>query len=78
MRFFDLLARLAADAIERKQSDDLLREQMDELHRFNDAVVGRETRMIELKKEINDLLVRLGESPRYSPPNEEEKANPPA
>jgi len=28
--------------------------------------VGRETRMIELKKEINELAHRLGESPRYS------------
>ncbi len=77
MRFFDLLARQAADAIERKQSDDLLREQMEELQRFNAAAVGRETRMIELKKEINDLLVRMGAPPRYSPPVDEETGNPP-
>lgn len=78
MRFFDLLARQAADAIERKQSDDLLHEQMEELQRFNAAAVGRETRMIELKKEINDVLARLGELPRYSPPDDVEKVNPPA
>lgn len=78
LRFFDLLARQAADAIERKQSEDVLREQMEELQRFNAAAIGRETRMIELKKEINDLLARLGEPPRYSPPpDDEESANPP-
>jgi two-component system CheB/CheR fusion protein len=76
MRFFDLLARQAADAIERKQSDDLLQEQMKELQRFNATIVGREKRMIALKKEINDLCARLGEPPRYSPPDAAETTNP--
>ena len=67
LRSFDLLARQAADAIERKQADDLLREQMDELQRFNAVVVGREERMIELKEEINELLARQGQPPRYRP-----------
>jgi two-component system CheB/CheR fusion protein len=76
MRFFDLLVRQAADAIERKLADDLLRTQMEELQRFNAVAVGRETRMIELKEEVNALLARLGESLRYHPPAEgsEEKA----
>lgn len=65
LRFFDLLARQATDALERKQADDLLHEQMDELQRFNDAAVGREIRMIELKKEVNELLSRLDLPPRY-------------
>ena len=72
LRFFDLLARQAADAIERRQSNDLLRDQMDELQRFNAAAVGRESRMIALKREINDLLARLGQPPRYAPPEAEE------
>ena len=76
LRFFDLLGRQAADALERKQADDLMREQMDELQRFNTAAVGRETRMIELKKEINDLLGRLHEKPRYAPANEAEDQKP--
>lgn len=67
LRYSDLLARQAADAIERKQASDLLVAQMEELQRFSSAVVGRETRMIELKKEINGLLDRLGEPPRYQP-----------
>lgn len=79
LRFFDLLVRQAADAIERKQSSDLLHAQMDELQRFNTAFIGRETRMIELKKEINGLLTRLGEPPRYDPAKgEEESPLPPA
>jgi signal transduction histidine kinase/DNA-binding response OmpR family regulator len=36
-----------------------------ELARFNQAAVGREMRIIELKREINQLLERLRESARY-------------
>jgi len=38
----------------------------DELTRFNQAMVGRELRMIELKQEINVLCAKLGQSPRYA------------
>jgi len=66
LRFLDLLARQAADAIERQLAADALRQQMDELTRFNEAAVGRETRMIELKREVNELAAQLGETkPRY-------------
>jgi two-component system CheB/CheR fusion protein len=66
LRFLDLLARQAADAIERKQAAETLRDHVEELTRFNNAAVGRETRMIELKKEINELCARLGLPERYS------------
>jgi PAS domain S-box-containing protein len=36
-----------------------------ELNRFASASVGRELRMIELKKEINELHVQIGRPPRY-------------
>jgi PAS domain S-box-containing protein len=36
-----------------------------ELTRFNTAVVGRELRMIELKKEVNELCRQAGQPPRY-------------
>ncbi len=65
MGFLDLLARQAADLIDRKQAEDALREQMTELTRFNEAAMGREMRMIELKKEINALCQKLGEPARY-------------
>jgi len=36
-----------------------------ELNRFNNAMVGLELRMIELKKQIDDLCVKFGQPPRY-------------
>src|SRR6185437_2339584 len=42
-----------------------LRSHAEELARFNSAAVGRETRMIELKKEVNELCRRQGEAARY-------------
>lgn len=42
-----------------------LRASNEELTRFNTVAVGRELHMIELKKEINELLVRIGQPPRY-------------
>ncbi len=54
---------LAAEAL-RRQTDHL-RERNADLIRFNRAAVDRELRMIELKQEVNDLLARLGEPPRY-------------
>ena len=38
---------------------------MDELARFNTVAVGRELRMVELKKEVNELCERQGEAARY-------------
>jgi GAF domain-containing protein len=64
-RFLDLLGRHAADAIDRKMSDEAMHEQLEELTRFNAVAVGRETRMIELKKEVNELRTRAGEPARY-------------
>lgn len=42
-----------------------LRDINDELARFKKASLGRELRMIELKKEINELYVQSGRPPRY-------------
>ena len=42
-----------------------LRKQNEELERFNKAMVGRELRMIELKREVNELCARLQLPPRY-------------
>jgi PAS domain S-box-containing protein len=42
-----------------------LRATNEELARFNQAMVGRELRMIELKQEVNTLCARLGQPPRY-------------
>jgi two-component system CheB/CheR fusion protein len=55
---------------DRKKTTETLRERMEELTRFNAAAVGRETRMIELKNEVNDLCAQLGIPLRYSPPTQ--------
>jgi two-component system CheB/CheR fusion protein len=55
--------RLAEDTVRQKHAE--LQAHAEELARFNRAAVGRETRMIELKKEVNELRLRLGEAARY-------------
>jgi PAS domain S-box-containing protein len=61
------------DITERKQLEEQIRRKAESLEtankdmeRFNRMAVGREMRMIELKKEVNGLCKRLGEPPRYS------------
>jgi two-component system, chemotaxis family, CheB/CheR fusion protein len=59
-----------------KEAEQQLQENIDELKRFNQAMVSRESRMIELKKEVNEVAKRLGEQPRYPLDFEkEEKTN---
>jgi PAS domain S-box-containing protein len=60
------------DISERKQAEEQLRRShaelrtnAEELARFNRVAVGRETRMIELKKEINELCRERGQDARY-------------
>ncbi len=57
--------KIMRDLTESKQAQEVQRKHMEELKRFNDAAVGRESRMMELKKEVNELLARLGDAPRY-------------
>ena len=54
------------DITERKRAEEALRASNAELARFNQAMVGRELRMIELKQEVNALCAQLGEAPHYA------------
>jgi len=54
-----------ADITERKHNEHALMAKMDELERFHKLTIGRETTMVELKKEVNHLLNKLGEDNKY-------------
>ncbi len=56
---------LLRDTTERKAAEEELKKRADELGKFNKLAVGRELKMIELKKEINTLLGELGKEPGY-------------
>jgi PAS domain S-box-containing protein len=60
------------DVTERKQAEEGLRQRSQELAKanaeltyFNSVMVGRELRMVELKKEIDRLCRQFGQPPRY-------------
>ena len=67
-----LVAVRAAGELERQQAEEALRRHTAELERFNRVMIGRELRMIELKKEVNELCTRLGEQNRHPLKFEEE------
>ncbi len=69
----DITEREQAAEIQRKNFSRLLADS-EELSRFNDVAVGRELRMVDLKKEVNELCRRLGEPARY-PLDFEQEAN---
>ena len=56
------------DITERKQAEENLKKKINELEIFNDTTVGRELKMLELKKEINELLEKSGQKPKYEIP----------
>lgn len=56
------------DVTERKQTEEAHHAQLSELRRWHAMTLGREEHIISLKREINDLLARLGQAPRYHSP----------
>ena len=62
--FNDISEHKRAEAELRRRAEEL-RAANDELTRFNRVTVGRELRIIELKKQINELCARLSQPPRY-------------
>ncbi len=59
---------LKAEITERKKKEMKIQEQFSELNKMNKFFVNRENKMIDLKSEINDLLLKLGEAPKYNIP----------
>jgi PAS domain S-box-containing protein len=78
-RFWCLLSGAAIDATDwskgtvwmlqditnRKHAETSLAQRLGELERFNRLTIDREEKMIELKQEINALIVERGASPKY-------------
>jgi hypothetical protein len=50
---------------DRRLFEKKLKNQISELERFNKAMIDREIRMIELKKEVNELLNKMGLPAKY-------------
>lgn len=53
------------DVTERKEADKKLQETLSEIERFNRLMTGRESRVVEMKKEVNALLAELGRDSQY-------------
>jgi PAS domain S-box-containing protein len=62
---------IVSDITERKQAEAQLTEQLDELRRWHTATLGREMRVLELKREVNELLAQTGRPPRYASAEED-------
>jgi PAS domain S-box-containing protein len=63
----------ARDITERKLAEEKITEQLDELLRWHKVTLGREGRIHELKAEVNELLARAGEPPRYPSTESQDK-----
>lgn len=59
------VAAVFDDTTAEKQGAQTMHEQIEELRRWHEVTVGREERIIELKREVNELAARAGERTRY-------------
>ncbi len=56
------------DVTEQKNAGQRIRDQLNELLRWQEVMLGREDRVLGLKAEVNELLLQQGKAPRYSSP----------
>ena len=56
---------VAKNITERKLAEERIKGQLEELQRWQDVMLGREDRVQELKREVNELCRRTGEPARY-------------
>jgi len=83
-RLADLVAgrtrELEQELVKRRRVEEKVRIQLDELQRWQDVMLGREGRVQELKREVNELCRRAGETARYpsqeAGPEDSEAAKP--
>ena len=53
------------DITRRKQAEAAIQNQLHELERWHEVMIGREDRVLELKREVNELLGLLNRPLRY-------------
>jgi len=58
----DILQAVVRDITEQKRSEDEIKKKINELERYKNATVGRELRLIELKKKIKQFEKEKAES----------------
>lgn len=56
---------IVRDITERKHAEEKIKNQLNELKKWQKTMVGREMRYIELKQEVNELLKKLGSPEKY-------------
>jgi PAS domain S-box-containing protein len=61
-----LMFCVCRDISQRKRAEEKLAEQLKELQRWHEATLGRESRILDLKRQVNKLLQQSGQPPRYS------------
>lgn len=61
----DAILGVILDISEQRWAEELLRRKATQFEHFSSLMVDRELKMVDLKREINHLLVKLGEKPRY-------------
>jgi PAS domain S-box-containing protein len=66
---------ITKDITDRKKAEEKLHKTITDLQRFNRLSVGRELQMIELKREVNDLLQSMGRQEKYEIPTSENVEN---
>jgi DNA-binding response OmpR family regulator len=58
-------ALLSVEIAGHKNAETQLSERLAELQRWQQAMLGREGRILDLKREVNELLGKAGQEPRY-------------
>lgn len=61
------LISIATDITGQTLNEEKIRSQLDELLRWQDVMINRESRVQQLKDEVNALLIKAGHTPRYGP-----------
>ena len=67
---------VASDLTERKHDEKILRSTVSELERFNRVMLNREKRVLELKREINEMRAAAGQPPAYPSALDSSENNP--